>query len=307
MTANPESTSVAPLLNFHPLFSVKQVPSSTVFEASDGVHFYYDWDLLCYFSSFFKDLKAVGNVAPTITISEESPDATEIISLPTATSFALAYTFNAINDLIRGLAPPSIDAKSYKARYDEIITVADSLDLPIVFSALLRTAKLDNRPPFVIMTLAILAKDSREIKALSLPLLTHPVNTMDAWSHKTLKMKSPITLIDLYDLYLRWHDALTTIEGAGKNSGDFALTCQRGCSVFVKYCGWFVKYCGSFDQLVKAQLKIVKATSADNPSLILQDFYNPKLNCIECNIRVTQAVTPTLRRVISPHHYILTL
>jgi hypothetical protein len=275
---------------FHPLFATKN-PVDTIFESSDGVRFCYDWDLLARLSTFFKDLKSVDTFSKASTQTED-----EVIPLPT-TSIALAYALKSVNTTLRGALPPTLEL----CHFEDVLTLADSLDLPIVARALLHTAEAAKRKPCVLATLTVLLGDFDEFKSRSLALLACPTIEMTEWSKSTLKRRAPHALLALYDLHDRWRKALGALVKANQCYPEFSRTCKRGG------CNNNTEFDGDFRELVACELETVAETLAESPHLVLVPFYKAKLNCNECNRRVGNAVDNAIRRSLNSSCYTLAL
>ncbi|BEJ17452.1 hypothetical protein CspHIS471_0608530 [Cutaneotrichosporon sp. HIS471] len=201
---------------FHPLFATEK-HSDTIFESSDGISFYYDWDRLAVFSSFFEDLKSINNVSREAVHTEKEA----VIPLPT-TSAALAYALGAINTTLRGSPPPELEL----VHFNDVLTLADSLELPMVTHVLLRTAKAAQMTPCIVVVLSILAQDTSDFRDLSLALLAHPVDHMSTWSLESLKRPNDGTAFrfphEILSLFSTWFNHIRTPvhQAGGSNSAN---------------------------------------------------------------------------------------
>ncbi|KAL1409255.1 hypothetical protein Q8F55_006088 [Vanrija albida] len=213
---------------FHRAFAGR---AGTVLQSEDGTCFRVDMLTLAALSPFFRDLHemafvqepaALASLAISRSTSPSSSEATECevvspapagaIPLPSATTAGLALALSIVRDVVnpsrRGLrGEPAPLSWPSPELLDNIITIANAYDLPVVSDTLLARSRHATSAKHCFERYVLAATTDAPpalLEAAMRATLVHDVDLLGEWATRTLVRYAPAALSALYKAHLDW-------------------------------------------------------------------------------------------------------
>lgn len=202
---------------------------ATVLQSDDGTCFRFDMLTLAALSSFFRDLHEMAFAEPepaldglaisrstsasgTSTECEVVPVLPSAIPLPSATTAGLVLALGIVRDIMnpsrRGIhADPAPLSWPTPELLDNIITIANAYDLPVVSDTLLARSRHATSAKHCFERYVLAATTDAPPSLLEQAMratLLHDVDLMGEWCTRTLVRYAPHALSALYKAHLDW-------------------------------------------------------------------------------------------------------